>query len=95
MIFPGHDCGHDPVLLLPLKLVDGSLGQNCHLVVWPSLGKDSSWSGPSAASFAVAEIGIDLFRHYHNDDVKMNIFQMSSIYLDDGGRYVHLQGDHL
>ena len=44
-------------------------GQNCHLVVWPSLGKDSSWSGPSAASFAVAAIGIDLFWHAHNGDV--------------------------
>ena len=31
-------------------------GENSHLVVWPSLGKDSSWTEPSAASFAVAAI---------------------------------------
>ena len=33
-------------------------GHNCHLVVWPSLGKDSSWIALSVASFAVAEIVI-------------------------------------
>ena len=77
--FPGHDCGHDPVLLLPLKLVivySQLVGPSNHINININITKVKIVTLLYGLRWERIVLGADLLLHH------LLWLKLASIYLD-------------